>query len=107
LQFTPADTQSKIAKEYVFANAEKDKSQWLTKYKKHRADKGFREFSAFNKHSACLTVKCFEMPYDFLYRPLGFILKKESQHKQLQLPLIASYDSIRILNFETTLRNNQ
>jgi hypothetical protein len=73
LQFTPADTQSKIAKEYVFANAEKDKIQWLTKYKKHRADKGFREFSAFNKHSACLTVKCFEMPYDFLYRPLHAI----------------------------------
>ena len=28
-----------------------------TKYKKHRADKGFREFNTLNKQFALLTVK--------------------------------------------------
>lgn len=30
---------------------------------KHRADSGFRKFSAFSKLSFGLTVKCFEKPY--------------------------------------------
>ena len=47
-----------------------------TKYKKHRADKGFREFSALNKLPARLTGNCSECPTIFYTRPLGNMQKK-------------------------------
>lgn len=44
------------------------KHESTTKYKKHRADNGFREFSALNKHLTRLTGKCSESPTFFIQR---------------------------------------
>lgn len=38
----------------------------LTMYKKHRADKGFREFSSLSKLPSRLTGKCSESPTFFI-----------------------------------------
>lgn len=46
-----------------------------TKYKKHRADKGFRECNTLNKLPARLTGKCSESPTIFYTEPLPHILK--------------------------------
>ena len=50
---------------------EKIKHESTTKYKKHRAYKGFREFSTLNKLPARLTGKCSESPTIFYTEPLA------------------------------------
>jgi hypothetical protein len=60
--------QPKLDKECVFSyprTEEKEKKRGTTKYKKHRADRGFREFSALNKLSARQTSNCSECPTVF------------------------------------------
>ena len=42
------------------------KHESTTKYKKHRADKGFRELSALKELSSLLTGKCSEGPTFFI-----------------------------------------
>lgn len=51
-------------------NRKNEKHKPLTKYKKHRADKGFIEFSALNKLHARLTEKYSESPTIFYTEPL-------------------------------------
>lgn len=51
------------------------KHEGTTKYKKHRADKGFREFSALNKLPARLTGKCSESPTVFYTEPFSADMK--------------------------------
>ena len=57
--------QSKIAKEYVFANADRQtkiKYDRTTKCINHWADSANFKVITFNKKCSGLTVKCFEMP---------------------------------------------
>ena len=55
-----------------------------TKYKKHRADKGFREFIALNKLSARLTGKYSESPTFFIQTVTHKQKKRERMINLLQ-----------------------
>jgi hypothetical protein len=66
LQFAPADTQAKIAKEYLFANADgrtKKKYDCPTMAIRNAGESADMKVIIFNKLTANRKVKCFEIPH--------------------------------------------
>jgi short-subunit dehydrogenase len=52
---------------------------------KHRADSGFRKFSALSKLGFGRSVKCFEMPYVSYPRPLCLIVGRHNKQTKLRM----------------------
>ena len=73
--------QPKIAKEYVFANADGRKNKKYDRTTmgiKHRADSGFRKFQVLSKLCLGGQVSSSEMPYVSYPRPLAIIKNETS-----------------------------